>query len=95
MEIGTRVPNLHLKLPLQNERTDSIKVLLEPLSEYFILQPGQRAEVHGICDANTSNAVFTIAPNDGFLTVYAPGEISGFVDCYMTHNGVRLTPDGN
>jgi len=87
--------NLHLKLPLQNEHVEPVKILLEPLSEYFIVQPGQRVEVHAICDADTSNATFTIAPNDSFLTVYAPGEVSGFVDCYMTHNGVRLVPDGN
>lgn len=89
------MPNLHLKLPLQNERADPIKILLEPLSEYFIVQPGQRVEVHGICDGDTLNSAFTIAPNDSFLTVYAPGEVSGFVDCYMTRDGVRLTPDGN
>lgn len=89
------MPNLSLKLPLQNERHEPIKVLLEPLSEYFMIQPGQRVEVHAVFDGNTSNLCFTVAPNDSFLTIYAPGEIAGFVDCYVTHNGVRLAPDGN
>jgi len=89
------VSNLHLKLPLQNECLEPIKVLLEPLSEYFIVQPGQRVEVQAVCDGNTSNTSFTVAPNESFLTVYAPGEISGFIDCYMTRDGVRLVPDGN
>ncbi len=35
------MPNLYVKLPLQNERSTPVKVLLEPLSEYFIVQPGR------------------------------------------------------
>lgn len=89
------MPNLFLKLPLQNESSKPVKVLLEPLSEYFIVQPGEKVEVHAICDDNTNNITFTVAPNDSFLTIYAPGEIAGFVDCYMTRNNVRLMPDGN
>ncbi|WOI45553.1 hypothetical protein [Acidovorax sp. BLS4] len=87
--------NQVLTLPLQNERLESIKVVLEPLSEYFIIKPGQHVEVHAIFDGDTSHLSFTVAPNDSFLTIYAPGEIAGFVDCYMTCNGVRLQPDGN
>ncbi|SFO93987.1 hypothetical protein SAMN05216567_103412 [Variovorax sp. OK605] len=89
------MPNLHLRLPLQNERAEPFKILLEPLSEYFIVQAGQRVEVHAICDDATTNTTFTVAPNESFLTIYAPGEIAGFVDCYMTRDGVRLAPDGN
>ena len=89
------MPNLHLKLPLQNESSSPVKIVLEPLSEYFIVQPGQRIEVNGICDDQTSNRSFTIAPDDSGLTIYAPGEIAGFVDCYVTCNGIRLNPDGN
>lgn len=89
------MPNAHLVLPLQNERNDSVKILLEPLSEYFILKAGVKVEVHAIFDANTDNNAFTVAPNDSFLAVYAPGEIAGFVDCYMTLDGVRLVPCGN
>ena len=89
------MPNTTAKLPLQNESSAPIKVLLEPLSEYFIVQPGQSIEIHAVFDDVTTNTSFTIAPNDSFLTVYAPGEISGFVDCYVTRDGVRLTPNGN
>lgn len=89
------MPNQLLKLPLQNERLESIKVVLEPLSEYFIIEPGKRVEIHAIFNSNTSNTYFTIAPNDSFLTIYAPGEIAGFVDCYITVDGVRLQPDGS
>lgn len=84
-----------LKLPLQNEQLDAIKVVLEPLSEYFIIQPGQRVEIHAIFDSNTLSPHFTVASGDSLLTVYAPGEITGFVDCYITLDGVRLVPDGN
>jgi hypothetical protein len=83
------------KLPLQNEGSAPVKVLLEPLSEYFIVQPEQSIEIHAVFDDMTTNTSFTIAPNDSFLTVYAPGEISGFIDCYVTRDGVRLAPDGN
>jgi hypothetical protein len=89
------MPNQTARLPLQNESSAPVKVLLEPLSEYFLVQPGQSIEIHAIFDDNTSNTTFTIAPNDSFLTIYAPGEISGFVDCYAIRDGVRLTPDGN
>jgi len=87
--------NLTAKLPLQNESSVPVKVLLEPLSEYFIVQPGQSIEIQAIFDSETSNTFFTIAPNDSFLTIYAPGEIAGFVDCYAVCDGIRLTPDGN
>jgi hypothetical protein len=84
------MPNLCVKLPLQNESTKPISIVLEPLSESFCIQPGESVEIHGICDDKTSNLTFTVAPNDSFLTIYAPGEISGFVDCYVTRNGLRL-----
>ena len=83
------------KLPLQNESSAPIKVLLEPLSEYFIVQPEQTIEIHAVFDDMTTNTSFTIAPNDSFLVVYAPGEIAGFIDCYVTRDGVRVAPDGN
>jgi|GEM_PF-1998398 len=88
------MPELFVKLPFQNECSKPVKVLLEPLSEYFIIQPGESVEVHAICDDNTNNVTFTVATNDSFLTIYAPGEIAGFVDCYMTRDGVRLAADG-
>lgn len=88
------MPNLFMKLPMQNECSKPMKILLEPLSEYFIIEPGQHVEVHAICDDKTSNASFTLEPNDSFLTIYAPGEIAGFIDCYMTRDGIRLQPDG-
>ena len=87
--------NLTVTLPLQNESASPVKLLLEPLSEYFFIQPGQQVVVVAICDDQTDLRTFTIAPNDSFLTIYAPGEIAGFVDCYVTCDGVRLTPDGN
>lgn len=89
------MPNLHITLPLQNESTKVLKIYLEPIPEYFFVQPGEKVVVHGICDADTGNTVFTVAPNDDGIVVYAPGEISGFVDCYLTRDGVRLKPDGH
>jgi hypothetical protein len=89
------MPNMTATLPLQNESSGPVKVLLEPMSEYFFIQPGQYIEIHAVFDDVTTNTTFTIAPNDSLLTVYAPGEISGFVDCYVTRDGVRLEPDGN
>lgn len=89
------MPTLHIKMPLQNEGSSPVKVVLEPLSEYFFVKPGQRIEVHAICAADTDNRSFTIAPGDSLLTIYAPGEMAGFVDCYVTEAGERLVPDGN
>jgi len=87
--------NLHVMLPLQNESAVPLEVLLEPLSEYFIIQPGICIEIHAVFDSNTANINFTVAPSEHLLTIYAPGEISGFVDCYVTQDGTRLAPDGN
>ena len=86
---------LFIKLPLQNESSIPVKLLLEPMSEFFFIQPGVNVEIHAVCDANTNNINFTVAPNDSFVTVYAPGEIAGFIDCYVTRDGIRLVPDGN
>jgi hypothetical protein len=87
--------NLFIKLPFQNESALPVKLILEPLSEYFIIQPNQKVEAHAICNATTSNTFFTVAVGNSSTTLYAPGEISGFVDCYITHDGKRLVPDGN
>jgi hypothetical protein len=87
--------NLVVRLPLQNESTAAVKLILEPLSEFFWIQPGQKVEITAVCDDKTSNTHFTIAPNDDALVVYAPGEIAGFVDCFVTCNGARMKPDGN
>ena len=87
--------NLHVELPLQNECSSPVKVRLEPIPEWYMLQPGQQVVIHGICNANTCNTAFTVAPGDSALTIYAPGEIAGYLDCYMTCNGIRLMPDGN
>ena len=89
------LPNITMILPLQNESSNSLKVYLEPMPEYFILKPGQKVEIHAIFDKQTKNTNFTVAPNDDFLTVYMPGEISGYVDSFVMCNGVRLIPDGN
>jgi hypothetical protein len=87
--------NLKLMLPLQNESTSPLKLYLEPLSEYFMLRPSQKVEVHAIFDDQTKNLNFTVATNDTFLTIYAPGEMSGFIDCFVTCDGIRLEADGN
>lgn len=84
-----------LILPLQNHASTPIRVLLEPLSEYFIIQPGEAIEVCATSKQDLKDEAFTIAPNDSFLTIYAPGPISEFVDCYVVKDGVRLIPDGD
>ena len=81
-----------LVLPLQNESSQPMRFVLEPLCESFIVLPGQQVEVHAVFDEDTDNRSFTVAPNDGFLVVYAPGEIRGFVDHYVTLDGVRMEP---
>jgi len=87
--------NITMVLPLQNESSSLLKIYLEPVPEYFILKPGQKVEIFAIFNEETNNMNFTIAPNDGFLTIYMPGEISGYVDSFVMCNGTRLGPDGN
>lgn len=87
--------NLHVILPFHNERSVPVTVYLEPIPEWFTIKPGQRIEVHGVCDANTSNLNFTVDAHESGLTFHAPGYVPGFVDCYVTCDGVRLVPDGN
>ena len=45
----------HCKMKLHAD-----KVLLEPLSEYFIIQPGQRIFICAVFDERTVNTSFTI-----------------------------------
>lgn len=73
------MPENSLILPLQNDSDKPLKIVLEPLSEYFILPPGRRAEVHASFRSEKLDSNFTIAPNDDFLVIYASGEIGGFV----------------
>lgn len=87
------MPNLHAQLNLQNEGASSMKVYLEPIPECYTIAPAQCIEIHAIFDGDTTNLYFTVAPSGFDLTVYAPGEIVGFVDCYVMCNGVRLRED--
>jgi hypothetical protein len=82
--------SIEVVLPLQNESSNPLRLCLEPLCEYFTIQPGQHVKVHAIFDKNTNNFNFTLAPNNTHLTIYAPGEILGFVDCFITSNGIKL-----
>lgn len=85
--------NIQAVLPLQNESSLPFKICLEPLCEYFLIQPNQKIQIHAVFDKNTKKLNFTLAPNDSFLTVYVPGEIDGFIDCYvLSSDGVRLQP---
>jgi len=85
--------NTSLILPLQNEGSKVMRLILEPLCETFLVQPGQKIEIHAVFREDTTNGFFTVAPNDGFLVVYAPGEIAGLVDHYVTLEGVRVKPE--
>jgi hypothetical protein len=69
-----------------------MRLVLEPLCEEFLVQPGQKVEIHAVFNEVTNNGFFTLAPNDGCLVVYAPGEIVGFIDHYVTLDGVRVKP---
>lgn len=82
--------NATLTLPLQNEGSKVMRLVLEPLCETFLIQPGQQVEIHAVFGEDTNNGFFTVAPNDDCLVVYAPGEITGFVDHYVTLDGVRI-----
>jgi hypothetical protein len=75
LEIGVKMPNFYVKLPLQNEILQPINIVLELLAESFTIAPSERVEVHALCDDKTNNIIFTVAPNDSFLTIYAPGEL--------------------
>jgi hypothetical protein len=83
---------IEVTLPLQNESSVPLKLCLEPLCEYFLVQPGQKIKIHAIINRDAEHRSFTVAPNDLLLTIYAPGEISAFVDCFVTFDGERLEP---
>ena len=85
--------NATLSLPLKNEGSKVMRLILEPLCETFLVQPGQKVEIHAVFGEDMNNGFFTVAPNDGFLVIYAPGEIAGFVDHYVTFEGVRVKPE--
>lgn len=70
-----------------------MRLVLEPLCETFLVQPGQNVKIHAVFEESRNNGFFTVAPNDGFLVIYAPGEIVGFVDHYVTFEGVRIQPE--
>lgn len=80
---------------IQHEGESVAKVILEPLSEYFLVNPGETIEVVAEFESETTNCNFTVAPGDDCLVIYAPGEIAGFGDCYAVKNDLKLVPDGN
>lgn len=84
-----------LTLPFQNESTAVVKLYLEPLSEYFFINPGQQVVITAICEESTKHTSFTVAPNNDCFIVYAPGDVKGFIDAYVMFGNMRLSPDGN
>lgn len=82
-----------LILPLQNEGSKVMRLVLEPLWEVFLVQPGQKVEIHAVLREDTNNGFFTVAPNDDFLVIYAPGNAASFVDHYVMLEGVRIQPE--
>jgi hypothetical protein len=84
------MPNISRTLPLQNEMPLPLRLYLEPVPEEYVIYPGQKVLVHAVFDDQTNNIEFTVAPHDLGLTVYCPGEISGWVDSFVTCEGVRL-----
>ena len=97
MVIVSKKPDLHLVLPLKNDSSNVIKLWLEPSCEYFSVESGQNVTVHALLrklDEDAKQYSFTIAPNDSCFVIYAPGDLSEFVECYVVaDNGIRLTPD--
>ena len=90
---GSPVVNVSITMPLWNEGSTPLTVLLEPLAERFTLPPGDLVMVHATSENWAGDAEFTLGRGDQGLTVYAPGSLIGFVDCYLARGGVRLAPD--
>lgn len=82
-------------LPFKNEGSKSMKLYLEPYSEFFYIQAGQKVVINAVCAKNTDNFEFVVAHNDSYFTVYAPGAPTELMDAYVTLNGVKLAPDSN
>lgn len=87
------MPNIEASIPLQNESDKPIVIWLEPIAESYTVLPNQKIKIHAVFDEETANLNFTIAPNNDGITIYVPGEISGYIDSYVTHNGLKVNPD--
>ena len=72
-----------------------IKLYLEPLSEYFLIPPGDEVVIVAFSKKSIENASFCVGPADGCIIVYAPGAFTNFIDCYVRRGDERLQPDGN
>lgn len=87
-------PNFTMSLPLQNEGSRAVRVILEPLCESFLIQPGESIVVHAVISSlGSEGGNFVVAPNDDGLTIYPPGELAHFIDSFVTIGGVRLEPN--
>lgn len=76
-------------LPVINGTSKPLQVILEPVAEQFIVQPGQRIEVVAICEE--PNQYFEVEPYDKGFIVWAPRGV--FFEHYAMRDGVRLEPE--
>lgn len=84
-----------LSLPFKNESAEAVRLCLEPYSEFFSVQPGQKVVVNAVCRPGTGGLEFVVAHNGSFITIYAPGAPEALVDAYVTLNGVKLKAEAD
>jgi hypothetical protein len=97
----TKNSHVHVTMELKNGRSKPLDLFLEPNCEFFTIQPGQQVEIHATVRKGSSYKSFIVVSEelsrpskfDTSMTVFAPGDIDGFIDTYVVLDGVRLAPD--
>lgn len=82
-----------LVIEIRNEKDEILRILIEPIPEYYTIHPGESVEVHAVMSEGMGNRQFSIAPGKDLLIVYAPGLLPNFAECYVTKSGVRCAPE--
>jgi hypothetical protein len=81
-----------IMLHFQNESSKTVRISLEPMCEHFIITPNQKVEIHATLKSKSSDEVFTLGIDDELIIIYAPGDLSDFIDCYCISEGNKLVP---
>lgn len=81
-------------LDIHNEKTQAMKLWIEPDAEMYLLEPGLKATITALftTQADKDNADFAVGlTNEGTLIIYA----NGLADvCYIEVNGKKISPVG-
>jgi len=84
LRLSTTLNILNMKFEILNDSTDTLKLMIEPVPEFYVLEPGVLATLEG---ESPSNAIPRLDVQPGYIVVYEMEDNST-----LRINGILIPP---